>query len=411
MTESRFADLACPNPECPAYGQRGGDNLRLHGWSGRGHRIRCLHCVPCGTDFSERANTPLWGLRLPEDKLVAIAEHLANGVACRATARLCGVGLNTVLRFTQRFGKHAEGFHDLKVRGIEPRQIQPDEAWAFVGKKDKNGKPLDPKDAEQGSYWDHVIYDSDSKLIVSLVVGRRNADTVVQVFTDFYERTNGCLPELITTDEYAVYETVILDTYGVWKEELELTTQEAEEYDEVGMPEFYFPEEIAYATVHKERQGNRVVGVTSKVVLGTVEQVEESLANSEQSQTVNTSLVERYHGTQRQFNARKKRKAYTFSKELSFHAAGTWLVVLWYNFGWTVRTLRQKIQDDPPRYHHRTPAMAAGLTDHPWTMAELLSYPLYPSLEPPSNPRTYQQVLERLKGVDAAALGPGGSFT
>jgi transposase len=67
--------------------------------------------------------------------LVAIAKHLAEGAGCRATARLCDVTLNTVLRFTQRFGKHAELFHDSQVRGIHPKQIQPDEAWSFVGKK------------------------------------------------------------------------------------------------------------------------------------------------------------------------------------------------------------------------------------------------------------------------------------
>jgi transposase-like protein len=117
------------------YGQRGAGNLRLHGWSGRGQRIRCLRCATCGTDFSQRANTPLFGLRSSEDTLVAIAKHLAEGTGCRATARLCGVSLNTVLRFTQRFGKHAERFHDSQVRGVQPKQIQPDEAWAFVGKK------------------------------------------------------------------------------------------------------------------------------------------------------------------------------------------------------------------------------------------------------------------------------------
>jgi transposase-like protein len=141
MSTEDFSQLACPNPECPAYGQRGAGNLRPHGWSGRGRRLRCLHCAVCGTDFSERANTPLWGLRTPEDKLLAIADHLAEGVGCRATARLCGVSLNTVLRFTRRFGKHAEGFHDLKVRGLQPRQIQPDEAWAFVGKKRQTLRP------------------------------------------------------------------------------------------------------------------------------------------------------------------------------------------------------------------------------------------------------------------------------
>jgi IS1 family transposase len=268
-------------------------------------------------------------------------------------------------------------------------------------KKDKQCDPDDPEDAEQGSYWDHVIIDPQTKLIVSMVVGRRTADTVVQVFTDFYDRTGGHLPELIATDGYAVYEPVILDTYGLWLEELELTAEELEEFRQDGMPEFYFPVEITYARVLKEKAGGRVVKVTSEVVLGSQEQAEETLAESEQSQKINTSFVERWFGTQRQFNGRKKRKAYTFSKDLSFHEAATWLLVVWYNFGWCVRTLRQKVQEDPPRYHDRTPAMAAGLADHAWAMRELLAYPLYPPKDPPqrSDPRTYKEVLERLEGA------------
>jgi hypothetical protein len=268
-------------------------------------------------------------------------------------------------------------------------------------KKDKHCDPADADDAQQGSYWDHVIIDPETKLIISMVVGRRTADTVVQVFTDFYDRTDGALPELITTDGYAVYETVILDTYGVWREEMGLTPEEEAEFDRTGMPEFYFPVEITYATVLKEKEGGRVVEVTSQVVLGSEEQAEATLEDSERSQTINTSFVERWFGTQRQFNGRKKRKAYTFSKDLSFHEASTWLVVVWYNFGWCVRTLRQKVQEDPPRYHYRTPAMAAGLADHAWTMHELLSYPLYPSKDAPqrSKIRTYKDVLERLEDV------------
>ena len=274
------------------------------------------------------------------------------------------------------------------------------------GKKDKHCDPADPDDAKQGSYWDHVIIDPETKLIISMVVGRRNADTVVQVFTDFYDRTDGALPKLITTDGYGVYETVILDTYGVWREELGLTPEEEAEFDRTGMPEFYFPVEITYATVLKAKEGGRVVEVTSQVVLGSEEQAEETLKESERSQTINTSFVERWFGTQRQFSGRKKRKAYTFSKELSLHEACTWLVVVWYNFGWCVRTLRQKVQEDPPRYHYRTPAMAAGLADHAWTMHALLSYPLYPSKDAPQRGkiRTYKDVLERLEDVvDAEA--------
>src|SRR5207302_4714753 len=151
------------------------------------------------------------------------------------------------------------------------------------------------------------------------------------------------------------------------------------------------------------REKGRVVEVSGQVVRGSEEQAEQTLEESG-SESINTSFVERYHATQRHFNARKKRKAYTFSKELSFHEACTWLVVVWYNFGWCVRTLRQKVQEDPPRYHYRTPAMVAGLADHVWTMHELLSYPLYPPKDAPpkSKVRTYKDLLERLKDVVAA---------
>jgi hypothetical protein len=228
----------------------------------------------------------------------------------------------------------------------------------------------------------------------------------VRVFTDFYGRTGGHLPELICTDEYAVYRTVILDTYGVLREELGLTEEEDAEFSP---GDFFFPEEVSYATVHKHKEGGRVVSVTERLVLGSEERLERTLEESERSRTVNTSFVERYHGTQRHLNARKKRKAYTFSKDLSLHEAATWLVVVWYNFGWCVRTLREKVQEGPPRYRQRTPAMAAGLTDHAWTMEELLCFPLYPPAAPRPKPppRTYKDVLERIKGAIGGQEPPG----
>jgi len=214
---------------------------------------------------------------------------------------------------------------------------------------------------------------------VSLVVGRRTAETALEAFLDFYERTDGCLPELVTTDEYAPYLSVIVSAYGVLKEDLELTEAEKEACDWEAWPDLYVPAEIAYATVHKEREQGHVVRVEQRVVLGTEGQVAEALAQGSTSETVNTSYVERYHGTQRHFNTRKARKVYTFSKELAFHVAVTWLCVTFSNFGWTPRTLRERVQEEPPRYHYRRPAMVAGLTDHDWSMAEILTYPLFTS--------------------------------
>jgi transposase-like protein len=151
MSAEDFSHLACPSPECSAYGQRGAGNLRPHGWSTQDKSVRCLRCTTCGQHFSERANTPLFGLRTAEQTLVAIARHLAEGVGCRATARLCGTTLNTVLRFTARFGKRAELFHDSMVRHVQPEQIQADEAWPFVGKKTRTASRSTPATASKAA--------------------------------------------------------------------------------------------------------------------------------------------------------------------------------------------------------------------------------------------------------------------
>lgn len=217
------------------------------------------------------------------------------------------------------------------------------------------------------------------------MIGRRLEETVYQAFTDFYQRTAGQLPSLFTTDEYAAYYTAIVDTYSVPKEALELTEAQKAEFDWDHLPPVYFPVEIGYATVQKVRQKGRVVAVKKRVRLGTQKQVDEALAAGSTAPTINTSYVERLQGTQRHFNARKARKGYTFSKELVFQVAVTWLGVVYYNFAWTPRTLREKVQETPARYLYRTPAMVAGLTDHGWSLQDLLSYPL---MKPRPQPTT-----------------------
>jgi len=115
------------------------------------------------------------------------------------------------------------------------------------------------------------------------VVGRRDADPVVRLFTDFYGRTDGYLPELIGTDEYAVYQTVILDTYGVLRSELELTPEQDAEFSP---GDFFFFQEVTYATVHKEKEGGRVVAVTQRLVPGSEERLQETLEDSGRSEAV-----------------------------------------------------------------------------------------------------------------------------
>jgi hypothetical protein len=262
--------------------------------------------------------------------------------------------------------------------------MKPGPLW---GKKDKHCDPEQAADRTLGSWWDHVIVDAESRLIVSLVVGRRSADTALETWLDYYARTDGDLPLLITTDEYPVYFSTLVSVYGVPKDELELTPEQREEFDYDGMPAVYFPVEIAYTTVHKERAGGRVVSVEQRIVLGSKQQVEAVLAEGSTAPTINVNYVERWNGTQRHFNARKARKVYTFSKDWLFHVAVTWLVVTAYNWCWTPRTLREQVQADPPRYRQRTPAMLAGLATEPWTLRQVLTSPVYRTHVKPKNKR------------------------
>lgn len=147
-----------------------------------------------------------------------------------------------------------------------------------------------------------------------------------------------------------MYETVILDAYGVWRRERELTAEEVAEIGQERLAACYVPVAIVYAAVPKERQGGRVAAVTQRLVLGSEEQLQEALAAAACSATVTTRFVARWHGPRRQFNARPKRKAYTWSKDLSLHEACTRLVGVWYNFGWCVRTRRTQVHEEPPRY-------------------------------------------------------------
>src|SRR4051812_21789084 len=100
--------------------------------------------------------------------------------------------------------------------GFPPRtrEVQFDEKWSFVAKKEKNCDPDDLADDRKGDTWDHVALDAESRLVVSVVPGERTAESVVAVVEDFKRRTGGRLMDLITTDGYPAYAEAILDAYG-----------------------------------------------------------------------------------------------------------------------------------------------------------------------------------------------------
>ncbi len=125
--------------------------------------------------------------------------------------------------------------------------------------------------------------------------------------------------------------------------------------------------------VHTLRRKVRVVSITIRRGLGTAHQLAQALARSAFSQHVNTSFVERFNSTVRQHNSRKARKVYTFSKAFDQHQAMSWFAASYYNFCRPHLGLRLQ---DHGRWRERTPALAAGISDHVWSLQEFMRYPL-----------------------------------
>jgi IS1 family transposase len=246
--------------------------------------------------------------------------------------------------------------------------VQFDEKWAFVGKKEKHCDPEAPTDAKQGDHWDHVALDPEHRLVVSVVPGKRTAENVEKLVDDFKTRTGGRPMHLITSDEYRAYKPAILNAYGT-----EIVPPRTGKPGRPKAPYKVAPPELRYATVHKTREKGRVVKVDFRVVFGTVVGVMAALAQSLVSKAINTAFIERHHGTDRNRNARKVRKSYCFSKNWAVHEAVTYLTMYSYNFCWPVRTLR--VREANGHWQQRTPAMAAGLSDHIWPLSEWLTFP------------------------------------
>ena len=106
-----LSKLCCQNKKCPDFGKRGGNNLTVCGWYGTNSHIRLLYCRTCKKRFSERKGTPLFGLRLPEEKMVSLLEHISEGCGVRKTSRLVQVHRDTVTRYALAAGEHAKALH------------------------------------------------------------------------------------------------------------------------------------------------------------------------------------------------------------------------------------------------------------------------------------------------------------
>jgi IS1 family transposase len=245
--------------------------------------------------------------------------------------------------------------------------VQLDEKWSFVHNKEERCGPDNPPE-HSGDNWDHTAVDPEHRLVLSLVPGKRSAENCAKVVQEVQARTGGRTDILFSSDEYAAYAGALKKAYAK-----EVPVAKRPGPGRPPKPKKVLPAELCYGTVCKTRKQGRVVKVVRTLVFGTLAVLQALLARSTVSSTINTAFVERNNGTDRGQNSRKTRKTYGFSKDWELHNAASYFIAFSYNFCWTVRTL-DLVSATRARLK-RTPAMAAGLTDHVWSTLEWVTFP------------------------------------
>lgn len=269
--------------------------------------------------------------RLSAADRARLLSALVEGNSLRSISRMAGVSINTVSKFLEDLGEVCEDHHDRHVRGVKARRVQCDEIWAFCYAKDKNlpahmrGKP------GVGSVWTWTALDSDSKLMVSWMVGDRDADCAGRFMLDLSRRLDGRCQ--LTTDGHAVYERAVQDAFG-WQVDYAMLVKLYGEPRE---------KEARYSPC--ECIGTRIVRISGRP----------------ESAHISTSHVERQNLTMRMGMRRFTRLTNGFSKKLANHRAAVAIHFMHYNWVRIHKTLRV------------TPAMAAGLTDRLWSLEDVVA--------------------------------------
>jgi transposase-like protein/IS1 family transposase len=322
--------VTCHNckTECKRFG------FTKQGW--QRHR-----CNQCSKTFSEIPERPLDDLRIDPAKAVQVVHLLCEGVGIRAASRLTGVHQQTVLNILEVAGQKCAKLLDVKLRNLIVEQVQCDELFAFVGCKQQN-TAID--DLERGDQYTYLSVDRKSKLIVSHFIGKRTGDNCHLFMQDLKQRI-ACRFQL-STDGFTGYVGHRGAVFQTFKDGIDYGTEMK-----------YFGREI-----EGPRRYSPVVCVWTKRT---------SMIGDPDVDFINTSHAERTNLSVRLFSRRHTRLTLGYSKKLRYHKYAVALFIAHFNFCRTHSALKLKATD-LIRAQEQTPAMAANLTSHIWSIEELL---------------------------------------
>ncbi len=300
---------------------------RKFGYYGK-RRIQRWRCQSCKATFSQPA--PKVGTHYTDpDTAAKVLALMLEGMSVRAISRFTGLHKHTILSLMLTAAEKARQVLNAKVQNISPRFVQLDEMWGFVHTKEHNLGFDDPD--EWGSFYLWLGMDSETKLMISHHVGSRNGINAFRFIFDLRERTVGRYQ--ITTDAFKPYIGAIREWFGTDVDFGQLHKV----YGKISSDDWY--------------GSGRVLGAVPHVKIGRPD-----------VRHISTSHIERANLSVRMHLRRLTRLTNAFSKKLSNLQAAVTLYVAFYNFCRGHQT-----------HKGATPAMAAGLTDHVWSIAELLA--------------------------------------
>lgn len=344
--------IFCPNLDCPARGQVGRGNIGIHS-----RKERRYICSQCHRTFSATTGTAFYRLRSDWNLVTVVLTLLAHGCPLQAIVVAFQLDERTVREWLSRAGQQCERVHQHLVQ--QPRdlgQVQADEIRV----------------KQQGEIvWLAMAVQVATRLWLGAGVSAQRDMALITALVQQIRRCALCRPLLIGVDGWRAYVGAIQTVF-----------REAMPTGACGRPTLRPWDGVVIAQVVKQYAQGHVVGVVRRIVQGTEGQVRDLLRRTQGGGVINTAYIERLNATFRSRLAGLVRRGRSLLRQTSTLRAGVYWVGTVYNFCTYHQSLRVPLLIGRAGRRHwvpRTPAMAAGLTDHRWSVHELLSYQVPPS--------------------------------
>ena len=361
----------CHNPDCPAKGKLDRGNIGIHSL-----KKRRYICHLCGKTFTESKGTVFYRLRYPVEFVTQMITLLAHGCPVAAIVAAFGVDERTVASWRGRAGEHCEQVHEHLVQ--QPRELGQVQADEIRVKH------------QGGIAWLAMALQVSTRLWLGGVVSAHRDGKLI---THLIQQVRRC----------ALYRGLLfcVDGFSAYVSSIQKVFRTPIFTGKRGRPHLREWEHICIVQVIKQVSRKRVVGVIRRVAQGTSEQVESLLKQTQNTLHGHVAYIERLNGTFRSRIAALARRGRSLARQSETLHQAMYLVGTVYNFCAAHKSLRQVLYlpHNSRRWIPRTPAIAAGITDHIWTMQELLSYqvPLPPWEPPKQRGRPTNHVKELIK--------------